>query len=118
MLAVGDLYEPLKSQITAAPFNVIVANPPYVPSANIATLDRNVREYEPRLALDGGDDGLSVVRRIFAEAPQRLVPGGRVYVEIQFDQGPAALQIARSAGLADSRIIKDNSGHDRIVLGI
>ncbi len=118
LLAVGDLYEPLKTQITAAPFNVIVSNPPYIPSADIAKLDRNVRDYEPHIALDGGNDGLGIVGRIFAEAPQRLLPGGRVYVEIQFDQGPAALDIARAAGFLDSRIIKDNSGHDRVVLGI
>jgi release factor glutamine methyltransferase len=118
LFAVGDLYGPLKGQITAAPFNAIVANPPYIPSAAIEKLDRNVRDFEPRQALDGGPDGLAIVRRIFAEAPQRLLPGGRVYVEIQFDQGPAALQIARDVGFADARIIKDHAGNDRVVLGI
>lgn len=115
VLAIGDLYEPLKTQITASPFHFIVANPPYIPSGNIAALDRNVRDYEPHTALDGGGDGLDIVRRILADARDRLLPGGRLYVEIQFDQGPAALQLATDAALDEPRIIRDQAGNDRVL---
>ena len=113
---VGDLFEPLSRLPDPQPFNLIVANPPYIPTGQIEKLDRNVREYEPLLALDGGIDGLVVHRRILADAPQRLVPGGRIYVEIQFDQGPAAKDLAASiAELDDVRILKDHAGHDRVL---
>lgn len=116
LFAEGDLYEPLKTGITAAPFDAIVANPPYIPSANIAQLDRNVRDYEPHTALDGGADGLTIIRRIIAEAPDRLAPAGRLYVEIQFDQGPAVVELARAAGLAEPRVVKDHGGNDRVLI--
>lgn len=115
LLAVGDLYGPLEAQITAAPFDLIVSNPPYIPSAAVGKLDRNVRDYEPRQALDGGRDGLEVVRRVVAGAPARLQPGGRLYVEIQFDQGEAAKQIAADAGLVEVRILRDHAGNDRVL---
>lgn len=115
MLACGDLYGPLESQITAAPFDLIVSNPPYIPTGAIAGLDRNVREYEPHTALDGGADGLDLVRRIIAGAPARLRPGGRLYVEIQFDQGEAVKQLATAAGLTEVRILRDHAGNDRVL---
>jgi len=115
ILAQGDLYEPLETQITAAPFDMILANPPYIRSADIQALDRNVRDYEPRLALDGGEDGLQITRRILATAPRRLVPGGRVYIEIQFDAADAVRQLATDAGLQDIRIFRDQAGNDRVL---
>jgi release factor glutamine methyltransferase len=78
----GDLFEPLAKVVDRRPFHLIVANPPYIPTNQIETLDRSVREYEPHVALDGGLDGLVPHRRILAEAPRHLTAGGRVYLEI------------------------------------
>ena len=91
----GDLYEPLARVVDAGPFDLIVANPPYIPSADVAKLDRSVRDYEPTPALDGGPDGLALHRRILEQAADRLLPGGRVYLEIAFDQGERALQLLK-----------------------
>lgn len=112
----GDLFEPLSRMVDAQPFNLIVSNPPYIPTAQIETLDRSVRDYEPIRALDGGADGLDFHRRILAEAPARLLPGGRVYLEIAFDQGPPAQQLATAVeAFEDVRILKDFVGRDRVL---
>jgi release factor glutamine methyltransferase len=112
----GDLYEPLAAMVDAQPFHLIVANPPYIATARIETLDRSVKEYEPMQALDGGLDGLVVHRRILEGAPPRLAPGGRIYLEIAFDQGELALQVAREhAAFEDARILKDYGGRDRVL---
>lgn len=115
----GDLYEPLKDAVDAGAFNVIVANPPYIPTAQIATLDRNVRDYEPRLALDGGADGLDVHRRIMEHAGYRLAPGGQIYLEIAFDQGEAAKElVAAHDEFEGVRLLKDYGGKDRAVTAV
>ena len=112
----GDLYEPLSRLPDPQPFNLIVANPPYIPTGNIEKLDRNVREYEPVTALDGGIDGLIVHRRIIEGAPERLLSGGRIYLEIQFDQGPIVQEmLASREEFEDARILKDYEGHQRVV---
>lgn len=112
----GDLYEALSDAIDLAPFDLIVGNPPYIPSGAIAQLDRIVRDYEPREALDGGPDGLAVHRRIIGGAACRLKPGGRIYLEIQFDQGPAVGQLlAATQGMTDVAILKDHAGNPRVV---
>ena len=112
----GDLYEPLSRIVEAQPFNLIVSNPPYIPTAQIETLDRSVKDYEPIAALDGGLDGLVFHRRILEEAPRRLVPGGRIYIEIAFDQGPAAEELGKGCStLDDVRILKDFGGRDRVL---
>jgi release factor glutamine methyltransferase len=115
VLAHGDLYGPLEKQITASPFDMIVSNPPYIPSANIEQLDRNVRDYEPRQALDGGPDGLAIIRRIIDGGPPRLLPGGRLYVEIQFDQCDAVKPLAEAAGFGEVKILRDQAGNDRVL---
>jgi release factor glutamine methyltransferase len=113
----GDLFEPLSKMVDAQPFNLIVSNPPYIPTGQIETLDRSVRDYEPIQALDGGLDGLNFHRRILAEAPGRLVQGGRIYLEIQFDQGPAAEELGKQHdALEDVRILKDFGGRDRVLM--
>ncbi|MEL7238982.1 MAG: peptide chain release factor N(5)-glutamine methyltransferase [Planctomycetota bacterium] len=110
----GDLLKPLAGE---PPFTIITANPPYIPSAAIDQLDRNVRDYEPRLALDGGDDGLDLHRRLLADTPRHLVEGGRLYVEMQFDQGPALLDLAKQSGhWSDVQILKDLAGRDRVLM--
>lgn len=113
----GDLYEALSRVPDPQPFNLIVANPPYIPTGEIEKLDRNVREYEPAAALDGGIDGLVIHRRIFDGAAERLLPGGRIFLEIQFDQGPAMEELASSHGehFDDVRVLKDFSGHERVL---
>lgn len=112
----GDLYEPLGRVVDARPFDLIVANPPYIPSSDVPKLDRGVRDYEPTAALDGGPDGLALHRRILEQVDDRLVPGGRVYLEIQFDQGERAVQLLRDhAALEGSQVLKDLAGHDRVV---
>jgi len=112
----GDLFDALRDLIDPMPFNVIVSNPPYIPSAQIAGLDRSVREYEPVTALDGGPDGLDLHRKILAQGIERLTPGGRIFLEIAFDQGPLARDIASAIpALMDVRILKDQAGHDRVL---
>ena len=112
----GDLFQPLGHMVDAQPFHLIVANPPYIPTAQIETLDRSVRDYEPIQALDGGLDGLAFHRRILHEAPARLLPGGRIYLEIAFDQGPIAAQVVRAYDAFDEfHILKDYGGRDRVL---
>lgn len=112
----GDLFEPLSRMVDAQPFNLIVSNPPYIPTGQIETLDRSVREYEPIHSLDGGLDGLDFHRRILAGAPARLVSGGRVYLEIAFDQGPQAEELGkRFETFEDIKILKDFAGRDRVL---
>ena len=116
MLAQGDLYDAVTSGVDVQPFHIITANPPYIPTAQIAELDRNVREYEPVSALDGGLDGMVVHRRILAGAKDRLVPGGRLFLEIAFDQGEIAKGVAgEHAFLDDVRVLRDYGGRDRVL---
>ena len=112
----GDLYEPLSRMVDVAPFNLIVSNPPYVPTSHMERLDRNVRDYEPPEALDGGIDGLVLHRQILDGAAERLLPGGRIYLEIGWEQGPASREAAsRHAEFEDVRVLKDYAGHDRVL---
>lgn len=98
-------------------FDVIVSNPPYIESAVVETLMQEVRDHDPRLALDGGPDGLAPYRHIFSRLREFLAPGGLVAVEIGFDQGKAVQKLAESAGLAAVEVEKDLAGLDRIILG-
>jgi release factor glutamine methyltransferase len=115
-IELGDLFEPLSRVVDARPFDLIVSNPPYIASEDVEKLDRSVKDYEPRIALDGGPDGFSVLRRILEGAGERLVPGGRLYLEIQFNHGPSALELGRQyESFEDVRVLKDNAGHDRVL---
>ena len=112
----GDLYEPVARLPDPRPFDLILANPPYIPSGAIESLDRNVRDFEPLAALDGGIDGLTVLRLIVEGAPDRLRAGGRLFLEIQFDQGPAVTEIVgANAALDEVRTLKDHGGNPRVV---
>lgn len=113
---VGDLFDPIKKMVDARPFDLIAANPPYIASDQLATLDKSVRDYEPMLALDGGPDGLTLHRRILTNAPDHLLGGGRVFLEIAFDQGSAAKEMAGTfESFTDIRILKDFASRDRVL---
>jgi release factor glutamine methyltransferase len=112
----GDLFSPLQHMVDVQPFHLIVSNPPYIRTSDLAALDRSVREYEPLQALDGGLDGLTLHRRILDEAADRLLPGGRVYLEIAFDQGELAREVGGGYDAFDEvRILKDFGGRDRVL---
>jgi release factor glutamine methyltransferase len=112
----GDLFEPISRMVDAQPFDLIVSNPPYIATAKIEELDKSVKDYEPKIALDGGLDGLVITRRILEGAPERLRAGGRLYIEIAYDQAATALDTAKSQDLLeDIRVLKDNAGNDRVL---
>jgi len=115
-LLAGDLDAPLPAEL-AGRVDVLCANVPYVPSGAIPTLPRDVRDHEPRLALDGGPDGLDVLRRVAAGAGRWLAPGGVLLCEIGDDQGEAAAALLAGAGLTEVAVLPDLVGRDRIVEG-
>ena len=98
-------------------FNVIVSNPPYIPSAVIEALEPEVRDHEPRGALDGTADGLYFYRILAEECAKHLTPGGHVYFEIGYDQGAAVKELLDIHGFKDTRVIQDLTGKDRVVCG-
>ena len=98
-------------------FNVIVSNPPYIPSAVIEELEPEVRDHEPRGALDGTADGLYFYRILAEECAKHLTPGGHVYFKIGYDQGAAVKELLDNRGFKDTRVIQDLAGKDRVVCG-
>jgi len=98
-------------------FDVVVANPPYIPSDDIETLDPEVRDHEPRLALDGGADGLDAYRILAPEILRVLKPDGVFAVEIGWDQSKAVEALFVAAGAEDVRTRKDLADRDRVVGG-
>lgn len=101
-----------------APFDLVVSNPPYIASAEIAALAPEVRDHEPALALDGGADGLEAYRAIVPLLPHYLKPGGCFALEIGADQGQAVLALAQSQkSLRAIRLVRDYGGRDRVVAG-
>ena len=98
-------------------FDIIVSNPPYIPTAEIAKLMPEVGDFEPMMALDGDEDGLRFYRQIAADAPDFLKDGGYLIVEIGFDQGQDVRNIFLENNFADVRVIKDYQDNDRIVVG-
>ena len=97
--------------------DVIVSNPPYVTSAEWESLDPRVRDYEPRLALDGGAEGLDFYDRYLGDAVNLLKPDGAVFFEIGESQGAALRELMAAYGFADVRIDRDLAGHDRYAYG-
>jgi release factor glutamine methyltransferase len=95
--------------------DVVVANPPYIADAELAELPLDVRDFEPHLALVGGADGLDVTRRIIAQAPAMLAPGGVVCVEVVAGKARQVAELMTAAGLVDIAIDRDYAGHERIV---
>ena len=113
-LAQGDFCAPLHELSKGRPFDLIVSNPPYIPTDLIPDMGRHVAEHEPRLALDGGADGLDPHRRILADALPFLAPGGRMFLEHEHYHGPAILALAaRHPEYEDARVLQDAGGKDR-----
>lgn len=98
-------------------FDLIVSNPPYIAEKELSGLMPEVREHEPRLALDGGEDGLYFYRRIVEQAAAYLNPGGWLCFEIGYDQGEALRKLLEAAGYDEIRIGKDLAGLDRTAIG-
>lgn len=109
----GDLFAPLAADVQ---FDLIASNPPYIASAEIETLSADVRLHEPRSALDGGPDGLDVIRRLIAGAPQHLGPLGKLLVEISGEQAEAVTQLLAANGSYDEiAVLKDLAKQPRVV---
>ena len=100
-----------------AAFDLVVSNPPYIPTADIETLEPEVKDYEPRVALDGGPDGIDAYRILAPEVLRVLKPGGRFAVEIGFDQSVAVEALFRAAGAGGVATLKDLANRDRVVVG-
>ncbi|MBQ1684040.1 MAG: hypothetical protein II072_00845, partial [Clostridia bacterium] len=97
---------------TGRRFDIITANPPYIPTETVKTLSEEVRR-EPVLALDGGADGLDIYRRIARELPAHLAPGGAFAAEIGCDQGERVTELFKTLGSV--KLTKDDGGRDRVV---
>lgn len=105
----------LELTLESQPFDLIAANLPYIPSQTLAELP--VSRFEPTLALDGGEDGLDLIRRILSQAPAQLSPGGCLLLEIEHRQGNPVLSLAQAAfPQAHIRLLPDLSGHDRLLI--
>ena len=109
----GDLFDAVKGER----FDVIASNPPYIPTSELDALQREVR-FEPRIALDGGADGLDFYRRIARSAPDHLAPGGAIFLEVGAGEAPAVLALL-SAALpgGEAGTVKDLNGIERVVYG-
>jgi len=111
---VGDLLAPLAGRS----YDMILSNPPYIPSADIAGLMPEVCRYEPHLALDGGADGLDIYRRLMADAPTLLKDGGAIAVEVGMDEAKAVAVLAVAhPRIVRTEILKDLAGIERVVVG-
>lgn len=108
----SDLFEKVTDT-----FDVIVSNPPYIPTAVIGTLMPEVAVYEPIQALDGKEDGLYFYRKIITSASDYLKENGKLLFEIGHDQGESVSNLMREAGYKDVRVVKDLAGNDRVVIG-
>ncbi len=108
----SDLFEHITGQ-----FDVIVSNPPYIQTSVIDTLMPEVRDHEPRLALDGSEDGLLFYREIVGESNRYLKQGGMLFFEIGYNQGEAVSRLMEQAGFLEVQVIKDYGGLDRVVCG-
>ena len=112
----GDLFEPLVRQLDVDQFDLIVCNPPYVSAAEYEALDKNVKDYEPRIALFAGDDGLDIYRKIIAKADQYLKPQAALILEIGYAQGTAVRELLEQTGaFGEIKVEKDVHDNDRIV---
>ncbi len=120
-LGVGDRFLPLQANYLDAlnkDLDWIVSNPPYIRTDVVKTLSKEVREHDPDLALDGGEDGLSAYRNIIARAGAILGQGGRIALEIGFDQAADVSGLLSEHGFSDIEIITDLAGKDRVLAAV
>lgn len=108
----SDLFDKVEGK-----FEILVSNPPYIQTEVIETLMPEVRDHEPRMALDGSEDGLAFYRRIVQEGKEYLWKGGMLFFEIGYDQGEAVKNLMEQAGFLEVQVVKDYSGLDRVVFG-
>lgn len=113
----GDLFQAIDNLKLQGQCEIIISNPPYIREGDIKSLQKDVVDYEPRLALDGGLDGLDFYRKITHEGKKYLTKNGLLIYEIGFDQGQDLKKIMTNEGYRDIEIIKDLQGLDRVVLG-
>lgn len=111
----SDMFEKLDAGVR---FDIITSNPPYIRSRLIENLEPEVRDHEPRLALDGTEDGLKFYRILARECRNYLNPGGTVYMEIGYDQGRTVEELFQAAGYEETGIVKDMAGLDRVVRAV
>lgn len=112
-LLYSDLFERVEGK-----FDLIVSNPPYIASGVISALMPEVRDHEPRMALDGGEDGLCFYRRIVEESREYLKRDGRLYLEIGYDQAGAVSELMKKSRFTEIHVVKDLAGLDRVVYGV
>lgn len=112
------LQSDLLTEVRGKKFSILLSNPPYIVSRVIPGLEREVSEYEPKMALDGGEDGLVFYRRIAKEAKAVLLPGARLYLEIGYDQGESVKDIFQKEGYEAVEVFPDLSGNPRVLRGI
>lgn len=110
----GSLLEPLGAEVQA---DLLVANLPYIPSADMQTLMRDVRDFEPHLALDGGPDGLDLIRELLTQAGPKLTPGAFIALEAGADQVPGLPALLTEAGFSDCDFKRDAAGLPRVAYG-
>ncbi|MDB4743894.1 peptide chain release factor N(5)-glutamine methyltransferase [Planctomicrobium sp.] len=110
----GDLFEPLEN---GSKFDIIVSNPPYIPKTEIETLESDVRDHEPHVALDGGADGFDVIRILIEQSPLYLNAGGWLLFELSPEQADEGCKLLKEAGFHSVRTEADLSGQARVVLG-
>jgi release factor glutamine methyltransferase len=109
----GDLLQGLG----VAVLDAVVSNLPYISTGECAALPRHIRDFEPMSALDGGPDGLDLIRRLIVESRTALTVGGWIFIEIGFDQGPAVVGLLKDNGYVNVAIRPDLGGRDRVVFG-
>lgn len=113
----GDMFEPFAGRLRNTKFDIIVSNPPYIETEVIDTLEKEVKDHEPMLALDGGADGLDFYRQIVENAPKHLNKGGMLFLEIGHNQGEALEKLLSEMGVyQDIQVKKDYADLDRVVI--
>ena len=111
----GDLFSAVEPSCR---FDLVAGNPPYVASAEIPSLPPEIRDHEPRLALDGGDDGLAILRRIVIDAPAYLAPAGVLALEVGAGESAAVVELLARAGFASVQVQRDYGRVERVVSGV
>jgi release factor glutamine methyltransferase len=113
----SDMFEAFRGKLGNKKFDMIISNPPYIRREVIETLEPEVRDHEPMMALDGKEDGLFFYRKIVSASVDYLKPEGWLMFEIGYDQGEVLKEMMKAAGYCEVKVIKDLAGLDRVVVG-